>query len=70
VINDFILKPFITDENQFYVSVDDTVVASIIRTENDTWFAAADKAKTEYDSALLAAFADANLSDPAYWSND
>jgi hypothetical protein len=58
-------EPFITDENRFYVYCENVLVASIIKVANG--YAPESASTAVYASPLLAAFADANLSNPAAW---
>jgi hypothetical protein len=60
-------NPFMTDDTCFYVHCDGTIVA-VVRKVRDGWKPFNAGAETPvYPSALLAAFADANLSDPQDW---
>jgi hypothetical protein len=68
IVDSYELQESNIDDNSFCVIVAEVVVAHIARTDHGTWYGKADESKTEYPSPLLAAFADANLSDPAYWT--
>lgn len=57
-------EPFLTDENRFYVYCENVLVASIAKVDGGY---RAETASTVYSSPLLAAFADANLSNPEAW---
>lgn len=69
IVETFTLKPDTASEfgEFFFVYVGDTPVAGVARIPSGKWIGINDE--TEYDSPLLAAFADANLSDPAHWTS-
>lgn len=55
-------------DGTYSVRIDGIVVASV-RQDGDNWRPVASQDETHvYDNPLLAAFADANLTDPANWS--
>ena len=67
---DIALEPFFTNESLFYVKVlsegKHEIVAVVVKTSCNRWKAMG--STVIYDSVLMAAFADANLADPAEWT--
>lgn len=54
-------------DGTYAVKIDGIVVASVVH-DGDNWRPVASQEENHvYDNPLLAAFADANLSDPANW---
>jgi hypothetical protein len=69
VMDNYRLVPFFgASTDKFYVYVGDVMVASVQRNENGSWSALNDSAGDQHESILVAAFADANLSNPDDWS--
>jgi hypothetical protein len=66
---EFGLVPFFGDPNKYYVYIGETMVAGIgYNLSSNRWFALTGPSEVEYDLPLLAAFADATLTDPEDWA--
>lgn len=65
---EFGMVPFYTGADRYYVYIEADMVASItFNASNGKWLAVSDPDQVEYDSPIMAAFADANLSNPGDW---
>lgn len=66
----FILEPSLTDSEMFYVYImskgERELVAGVERIDGHQWRAL--NGEATYDSLAMAIMADANLSDPQYWT--